>query len=101
MNNEQLMKFKITNNKLKMEISIKDLVWLFHNSPNNFISAKVRPGRQNEFVEFIVNRLKGFSSHDENNTLWGQPFEEIFEGLCAEDEIIKYYESDFDEKGGA
>ncbi len=30
---EQLLKIQITNDKLKMEIKLTDLVWLFHNSP--------------------------------------------------------------------
>ena len=29
------MKFKITNDKLKMEIKLSDLAWLFRNSPDN------------------------------------------------------------------
>ena len=33
--NDQLMKFKITNDKLKMEIKLSDLVWLFRNSLGN------------------------------------------------------------------
>ena len=33
--NDQLMKFKITNDKLKMEIKLSDLAWLFRNSPDN------------------------------------------------------------------
>ena len=32
---DQLMKFKITNDKLKMEIKLSDLAWLFRNSPDN------------------------------------------------------------------
>ena len=32
---DQLLKFAITNNKLKMEIKLSDLVWLFRNSPDN------------------------------------------------------------------
>jgi hypothetical protein len=96
-NNEQLMKFKITNNKLKMEIKIADLVWLFHNSPNNMgvngegLYAKVKRGKRREFAEYIVEMLSDYNPQDENNTRWGQPlediFNEIFEG--AED-FCKY-----------
>jgi len=95
---QQVMKFSITKDKLKMEMSLKDLVWLFHNSPNNMsddgegIGVKVRRGKRQEFAEFIVNFLMDESRNDENNVNWGEPFEnafqEIFEG--AEDEFCKY-----------
>ena len=58
--NDFLLKFKITNDKLKMEISLKDLVWLFHNSPENIADdgdspfAKVRRGKRQEFAEYFV-----------------------------------------------
>jgi len=94
---KQIMKFTITNDKLKMEISIKDLVWLFHNSPDNMsesgegIGVRVRRGKRQEFTEFIVNQLTDYS--DENDNInWGVPFEsaftEILEGY--EEEICKY-----------
>jgi len=93
----QLMKFEITNDKLKMEIKISDLVKLFENSPNNFGydgegCAKVRRGKRLEFVEHIVNQLMDESQQDENNTKWGQPFEDIFTDLSEDikDEFIKY-----------
>jgi len=61
--NDFLLKFKITNDKLKMEISLKDLVWLFHNSPENIADdgespfAKVKPGKRQEFAEYFVKIL--------------------------------------------
>lgn len=95
--NEQLMKFEITKEKLKMEISLKDLAWLFENSPNNYGSdgegiAKVKRGKRQEFAEFIVNGLLDDVDSESNNTVWIEPFEnifmQIFEG--AEDDFIKY-----------
>ena len=98
---DQIMKFEITNTKLKMEISLKDLAWLFENSPSNFGFegdgvAKVKRGKRKEFAEFIVNRLRDDSSDDSNNTVWGEPFERIFEEILegAEDEIVKYPNED-------
>jgi hypothetical protein len=97
---EHLMKFNITKDKLKMEIKLKDLKWLFENSPNNYELgdgvAKVKKGKTQKFAEFIVNRLLDDSSEDSNNTVWGEPFERIFEEILegAEDEIIKYPEDD-------
>ncbi|WP_300384705.1 hypothetical protein [Clostridium sp.] len=98
---EQLMKFLITKDKLKMEIKLKDLKWLFENSPSNFGfegegAAKVKRGKRQEFAEIIVNRLLDDSSEDSNNTVWGEPFERVFEEILegAEDEFIKYPEDD-------
>ncbi len=99
--NEQLLKFKITKDKLKMEISLKDLVWLFHNSPNNTfdgenLAAKVRRGKRQEFVEFLVNYLMDDESSESCNTNWGVPFENAFIEMVegAEDEFLKYTEED-------
>lgn len=92
---EHLMKFHITKDKLKMEIKLKDLEWLFESSPNNFGSngegaAKVKRGKRQEFAEYIVKRLLDDSSEDSNNTVWGEPFERIFEEILegAEDEKV-------------
>ncbi|NFG24865.1 hypothetical protein FDF11_14285 [Clostridium botulinum] len=94
---DQLMKFEITNTKLKMEISSKDLAWLFENSPSNFGFegdgvAKVKKGKRQEFAEFIVNRFRDDVDSDSNNTVWGESFEKVFEEILegAEDEIVKY-----------
>ncbi|WWU66484.1 hypothetical protein QJR26_08910 [Clostridium baratii] len=88
----QLMKFNITKNKLKMEIKLKDLIWLFECSPGNYDGAKVKRGKRQEFAEFIVERLLDDSGQDSNNTVWGELFEGIFEEILegCEDEIIKY-----------
>lgn len=95
--NDQVMKFKITNDKLKIEISLKDLVWLFHNSPDNCnydgtgLGAKIKRGKRQEFAEYIVNMLMDESPNNGNNTRWGEPFEDIFIGIFegAED-FCKY-----------
>jgi len=82
--NNQLLKFKITNDKLKMEISLKDLVWLFHNSPDNCgedgmgLGAKIKRGKRQEFAEYVVSMLMDESPSNGNNMRWGEPFEDIF-----------------------
>lgn len=102
--NEYLLKFNITNDKLKMEISLKDLVWLFHNSPNNTydgesIGVKVKRGKRQEFAEFLVENFLDDSKNDENNSNWGDMFEnafmEIIEG--AEDSFCKYMNDDYED----
>ena len=100
---DQAMKFQITNDKLKMEINLKDLAWLLENSPNNCGDIdgeviKIKRGKRQEFAEYIVEHLMDESSDDSNNTVWGQPFENIFEEIFEGDEdFIKYPSDSFDE----
>lgn len=99
---EQLMRFMITKDKLKMEISLKDLVFLFENSPNNFDEydevIKIKRGKRQEFAEFVVKMLMDYSRYDENDTRWGRSFEEvfseIFEGYEMADEFCKQSDGD-------
>lgn len=101
---EQLMKFTITNDKLKMEISLKDLVWLFHNSPNNTydgesLGCKVKCGKRQEFAEFIAeNLMMDESTNGSGDVLWVVQFEEVFERIFegAEDDFCKYSNDDED-----
>ncbi len=57
---EHLLKFQITNDKLKMEIKLSDLAWLFRNSPDNVADdgehefCRVRRGKNQEFAEGFV-----------------------------------------------
>jgi len=100
--NTNLLKFKITNDKIKMEISLKDLVALFNTDPNNYDGdkavAKIRAGKRQEFAEHIVTMLMDESQYDGNNTKWSQPFSDIFSDILegAEDEFCKYIEEDED-----
>ena len=50
---DQLLKFAITNNKLKMEIKLSDLVWLFRNSPDN-----VADDGEHEFCRVKRERIR-------------------------------------------
>lgn len=98
--NDQILKFKITDNKLKMEIALKDLVWLFHNSPNNFNgeteSGKVMRGKRQEFAEYIVRMLMDDAPNERDCVRWGEPFEDIFEEiLSGSEDFIKYNMEDY------
>lgn len=84
-------------------MSLKDLVWLFENSPNNTydgetVAAKVRRGKRQEFAQFIVENLLDESSNGDD-VVWGVPFEEVFTRIIegAEDEFCKYANDDDDE----
>ena len=89
--NEQLMKFKIEDNKLKMEIGIDDLIWLFKTSEANFDGrdsqiAKIKADKKEEFIKFIIDYLKDMNRDNENITNWAKHFEDCFY------EIIEGYE---------
>lgn len=100
----QVLKFAITNKKLKMEISLKDLVWLFHNSPNNTydgesIGCKVKKGKCQEFAFFVVENLMDTSENDDNNTIWGESFEMVFMRIFEGYEDFCKYSTNEEEQG--
>lgn len=80
---EQLMKFKVEDNKLKMEIKINDLLWLFKSSEVNFDGrdgqiAKVKKDKKEEFVKFLIEYLQDYNKNNENITNWAGMFEDAF-----------------------
>jgi len=98
--NDHLLKFKITKDKLKMEISLKDLVWLFHNSPENISDynaelpfAKIKPGKRQEFTECFIKMLMDDAPYERDCFRWGEPFEDVFmEILESGEDFLKYTE---------
>lgn len=97
---EQLMKFTITNDKLKMEIPLKELVWLFHNSPNNVsdgegLAYKIIKNKTQEFAEFIVRNLMDIDGYNDDVVLWGIPFEKVFERIYEDDLDFIIYPEDY------
>lgn len=100
--NDQLMKFKITNDKLKMEIKLSDLVWLFRNSPSNVADdgehefCRVIRGKNKEFTEAVVELLRDESPENENDTRWGHTLENVFEEIReSAADFLKYYDDCF------
>lgn len=85
----QLMKFEVGDNKLKMEISLGDLKKLFHSDPNNVSDdgegnyCTVKEGKEEEFAEKVVEYLIECNSDDSDSPRWGEPFVEIFEELAS------------------
>lgn len=90
MKEKQLMKFKVEDNKLKMEIKINDLLWLFKTSENNFDGesqiAKVKKDKKEQFINFIIQYLQEPNYDNENIVNWAEPFENAF------NEILEGYE---------
>lgn len=96
--NEQLMKFKIEDNKLKMEIKISDLIWLFKTSEANFDGgegqiAKVKKDKKEEFIEYIIDYLKDENIDNGNLRNWAVPFENCFYDIVeGYEDFCKYSE---------
>lgn len=89
---EQLMKFTITNDKLKLEIKLSDLAYLLENSINNNPDkiVKVKPGHQQQFAEALVRELMD-DDPEGDFVRWGKPLEEIFDRwFCGDENFLKY-----------
>jgi len=96
---EQLLKMAITKNKLKMEISLKDLVFLFESSPENTydgesVAVKIKKGKRQEFAEYIIKNFMEDSEYGGNGDypIWGVPFNEVFMKIIegSEDDFCRY-----------
>ena len=97
--NDQILKFQITDDELIMKMSIKDLVWLFEESPNNTydgenIGCKVRTDKVQEFAEFIVRQLMDGAPYEQDDMRWSVPFTQAFNEILegAEDDICEYFD---------
>lgn len=103
--NEHLLKFRLTNDKLKMEISFKDLEWLFHNSPNNYgidgnncPYAQIKRGKRQEFAKWIVEHLLDQSQGEADTMVWSEPFEYLFTEVTeSAADFLKYNDDTCDE----
>lgn len=78
-NEEQLMKISVDDKKLHMEISIKDLKYLFETDSANFDQSKVKRGKQKEFAEWVAKMLLEESDQETGEPYWANPFRGIFE----------------------
>ena len=95
---EQLLEFEITEDKLKMEISLENLEFAFNNAEGNYndkgerYGAKIKDNKRQEFAEFVVKFLMDDESTDSNNVNWSVPFEKAFDAIFegAEDDIVDY-----------
>lgn len=86
---ESLMKFSVDDKKLQMEISIKDLKYLFESDPNNFDESKVKRGKTREFAEWIAKMLEEESEQETGEPYWSEPFTKLFERALEGDTETK------------
>lgn len=85
------VKIALTNDKLKIEVPIKNLVNGFEQSPNNFDEVKIKRGHRKEFAEHIAKALLDSCNTETGDTpvmeMLDTVFNEIFEG---DEEFVKY-----------
>lgn len=99
-----MAKKKYDNGMLKTELSedgktinfslkVSDLKWLFKNSIENPEQNNVKRGKEQEFVDFVLDRLSEPSGYNDDTVKWLIPFEEIFlEILEGYEEFVTYKE---------
>lgn len=88
--------------KLKMEIKLSDLAWLFRNSPDNVADdgehefCRVIRGKNKEFAEVVVEMLRDESPKNGNDTRWGHALEDVFQEIReSAADFLKYHEDCF------
>lgn len=88
----------VTNDKLKIEVSISGLACGFNASPNNYEEIKIKRGKKREFAKYIAEKIIDGSDPETGESLvmemFEKAFEDIFEGNDLQDEILKYPEGE-------
>lgn len=91
------VKASVTNDKLKIEVSIKGLVNGFNQSPNNYDEAKVKRGCRKDFAEYVAKALVDGSNPDTGDNPIMEALEGIFEEILeSAEEFVKYPNEDED-----
>ena len=104
MNNREKRK-KYENGALKTELSddgkivhfsikVSDLKLLFKTCSENFDGSNIRRGKEQEFIDYVLERMSEPSMWNDDTVKWALPFEEIFQEILegAED-FVNYKEN--------
>jgi hypothetical protein len=90
---------KLTNDKLSIEIPIKELVSAFELCPNNYDESKVKRGKRQMFAEFVAKQIIEECDSETGDTPMTKAFDSVFELLFEghEDgsEFIKFGEEEY------
>lgn len=92
---ESLLKLKVEDGKVKGEIEIKDLVFLFNTHRENFDGNKplavVKKGKEEAFAKAICEMLLDDSKNERPSVRWAEPIEDIFnEFLEGYEDFLRY-----------
>ena len=82
----------VTRTKLTIEIPIKNLVFAFENSPENYEEAKVKRGKRGKFAEFCAKYILEECDQEDGSTYMHKAFDQMFdlihEGYIDSDEFV-------------
>lgn len=71
----------VTNDKVKIEIPIKNLVCAFDCSPNNYDENKIRRGHRQAFAEYLVKKLFDEVDQDTGASYIEEAFDKVFDEM--------------------
>ena len=99
---DHIMDIKVENGKLKMEISIEDLIFLLNTDPNNVDDGGeaplcvVKQDKKREFAERVAELLQRECdmTYDSGDPRWAIPFNDIFREFTENDESFLAYSDD-------
>jgi hypothetical protein len=87
----------LTNEKLKIEIPIKNLVFAFNNCPDNY-NMKILRGRSKQFAEFCAKHIVEECNQENGDTYLTEAFDKmfglIFDGYELADEFAVEVDED-------
>lgn len=75
----------ITNDKLKIEMPIPNIIRGFNRSPNNWDQRKIRKGCRQEFIEWLATVLLDDVDQDTGDNFIATMLEGVFERLYEDD----------------
>jgi hypothetical protein len=86
----------VTQDKVKNEIPISNLVFTFNNSPNNYSPdgenfIKVKRGKRQEFAKFVAEQLLVSEDPDTGASFLEQAIDNVFEQVFEGDEEFAKY----------
>lgn len=90
---------KLTNDKLTIEIPIRNLVTAFEFCPNNYDESKVKRGKRQMFAEFVAKQiieecLDSETGESPMSRAFDSVFDLLFEGYEDGEEFIKFGEEE-------
>jgi hypothetical protein len=72
---------KLTNEKLTIEIPIRNLVMAFKTYPNNYNESEVKRGKQYMFAEFVAKQILEECDQEDGSTHITKAFDSVFDLL--------------------
>jgi hypothetical protein len=89
---------KLTDDKLTIEIPVKNLITAFELCPTNYDESKVNRGKSQIFAEFVAKQILEECDQETGDTHISKAFDSvfdlIFEGYEDGSEFIKFGDED-------